>query len=174
MFQALSFLRKGCLNVFLQLWRLKICIHQCELLWSARSRRWSSEQPIKRRACNRSLFCCDLCGWMAIWSSFSISMWFVISLNGSNFIGCNLNTCTLFLLHVLHFKYHYCPNFEPFGVAFLMPEIFYWSLCFLLLFLCLLFVLKQQNCIIPNILDYPCSPPASRVSKFDCAGWKGI
>ena len=76
-------------------------------------------------------------------------------MDGSNFIGCNLNTCTLFLLHVLHFKYHYCPNFEPFGVAFLMPEIFYWSLCFLLLFLCLLFVLKQQNCIIPNILDYP-------------------
>ena len=73
-------------------------------------------------------------------------------MDGSNFIGCNLNTCTLFLLHVLHFKYHYCPNFEPFGVAFLMPEIFYWSLCFLLLFLCLLFVLKQENCIIPNIL----------------------
>ena len=92
---------------------VNIGTHQCELLWSARSRRWSSEQPIKRRACNMSLLCCNLCGWMAKWSTLPISMWIVISLNRSNSIGCNLNSCKLGCC-CMYFKYYYCPNFELF------------------------------------------------------------
>ena len=78
------------------------------------------------------------------------------------FVACTSNTIAALILDLLELSF-YCLKFNIWICVF--------RHCFYVFFLC-----SNKNCIIPNILDYPpLHPrPSSRVSKFDCAEWKGI